>query len=94
MAAGCFSRQNGRLRYEPSGREPIIIAGSGRGFPSHPRGINQKATGKPISLFLTETYLAECRKRTGYRRRVFGYLKRSGICVLHLLNRRKISASF
>ena len=34
-----FSRQNGRLRYEPSGREPIIIAGSGRGFPSHPRGI-------------------------------------------------------
>ena len=25
---GVFSRQNGRLRYEPSGREPIIIAGS------------------------------------------------------------------
>ena len=61
MAAGCFSRQNGRLRYEPSGRA-YYIAGSGRGFPSHPRGNNQKATGKPISLFLTETYLAECRK--------------------------------
>lgn len=41
-----FSRQNGRLRYETSGREPIIIAGSGRGFPSHPRGINQKGYGE------------------------------------------------
>ena len=76
-----FSRQNGRLRYETSGREPIIIAGSGRGFPSHPRGINQKGYGKPISLFLTETYLAECRKRTGYRRRVFGYLKKWNMCI-------------
>ncbi|WP_048942680.1 FAD/NAD(P)-binding protein [Enterococcus faecalis] len=75
---GVFSRQNGRLRYEPSGREPIIIAGSGRGFPSHPRGNNQKGYGETYQpVFLTETYLAECRKKgqvTGAE--FFGYLKK------------------
>lgn len=82
MAAGCFSRQNGRLRYEPSGREPIIIAGSGRGFPSHPRGNNQKATGKPISLFLTETYLAECRKKDRLQAQSFWVFKKKwNMCI-------------
>ena len=61
--------------------EPIIIAGSGRGFPSHPRGINQKATGKPISLFLTETYLAECRKKDRLQAQSFWYLKKWNMCI-------------
>ena len=61
--------------------EPIIIAGSGRGFPSHPRGINQKGYGKPISLFLTETYLAECRKKDRLQAQSFGYLKKWNMCI-------------
>ena len=62
--------------------EPIIIAGSGRGFPSHPRGLIKRLRGNLSACFLTETYLAECRKRTGYRRRVFGYLKKKwNMCI-------------
>ena len=81
MAAGCFSRQNGRLRYETSGREPIIIAGSGRGFPSHPRGINQKATGSLSACFLTETYLAECRKDRLQAQSFWVFKKKWNMCI-------------
>ena len=61
--------------------EPIIIAGSGRGFPSHPRGNNQKATGKPISLFLTETYLAECRKDRLQAQSFWVFKKKWNMCI-------------
>lgn len=82
MAAGCFSRQNGRLRYEPSGREPIIIAGSGRGFPSHPRGIIKRLRGNLSACFLTETYLAECRKKDRLQVQSFWVFKKKwNMCI-------------
>lgn len=44
----------GRLRYEPSGDEPHLIAGSRRGVPYHARGENQKGvSGRHVPLFLT-----------------------------------------
>ncbi|MFE5815264.1 FAD/NAD(P)-binding protein [Streptomyces sp. NPDC056479] len=40
---GTFERDgDGRLRYWPSGREPVLHAGSRRGVPFHSRGANQK----------------------------------------------------
>ena len=43
-----------RLRYIPSGNEPTIIAGSGRGLPYHARGANQKhPTEQILPRFLT-----------------------------------------
>jgi hypothetical protein len=42
------------LRYIPSGNEPLIIAGSGRGVPYHARGANQKQPTEQITpRFLT-----------------------------------------
>lgn len=43
-----------RLRYIPSGKEPTIIAGSGKGLPYHARGANQKQpTEQILPHFLT-----------------------------------------
>jgi len=42
---GTFKEKNGELVYLPSGKEPKIIAGSGRGIPYHARGANQKGYG-------------------------------------------------
>ncbi len=42
---GTFKEENGELVYLPSGKEPKIIAGSGRGIPYHARGANQKGYG-------------------------------------------------
>lgn len=39
---GRFTGDGDRLRYEPSGREPVLVAGSRRGVPYHARGENQK----------------------------------------------------
>ncbi|MFE3498594.1 FAD/NAD(P)-binding protein [Kitasatospora sp. NPDC059160] len=39
---GTFVREGERLRYRPSGREPLMYAGSRRGIPYHARGENQK----------------------------------------------------
>ncbi|MBP1048174.1 FAD/NAD(P)-binding protein [Enterococcus sp. BWM-S5] len=43
---GRFRRRAGVLEYQPSGNEPKIVAGSGRGFPYHARGDNQKKYGE------------------------------------------------
>ncbi|MBL1227371.1 FAD/NAD(P)-binding protein [Enterococcus sp. BWR-S5] len=43
---GKFHRKAGILSYQPSGNEPKIVAGSGRGFPYHARGNNQKGYGE------------------------------------------------
>ncbi|MEV8442658.1 FAD/NAD(P)-binding protein [Actinosynnema sp. NPDC051121] len=54
--------ENGRLRYERSGDEPHVIAGSRRGVPYHARGENQKgATGRHVPLFLTPRRIAALR---------------------------------
>lgn len=39
---GVFERAGGHLRYLPSGREPMLYAGSRRGLPHRARGANQK----------------------------------------------------
>ena len=51
---GAFERHDGRLRYRPSGREPVMYAGSRRGLPHHARGANQKgAFGRHLPRVLT-----------------------------------------
>ncbi len=52
---GRFHRvPGGGLRYEPSGAEPRLIAGSRRGVPYHARGENQKGPyGRHNPVFLT-----------------------------------------
>ncbi|WP_294974868.1 FAD/NAD(P)-binding protein [uncultured Leuconostoc sp.] len=44
---GQFTRDGtGELVYEPSGREPHVVAGSRGGFPLHARGVNKKLSGE------------------------------------------------
>ncbi|MDX8036743.1 FAD/NAD(P)-binding protein [Lentzea sp. BCCO 10_0856] len=59
---GVFVREDHGLRYEPSGSEPVLIAGSRRGIPYHARGENQKGPfGRHMPLFLTEERIARMR---------------------------------
>ncbi|MGW7488355.1 FAD/NAD(P)-binding protein [Streptomyces sp. NPDC054786] len=62
---GRFVRDgDGRLRYEPSGREPHIVAGSRSGLPIPARGRNQKAPHHVHqALFLTPQAVAHARQR-------------------------------
>ncbi|MEE1824679.1 FAD/NAD(P)-binding protein [Streptomyces sp. BE20] len=61
---GRFAEHGGRLVYHPSGREPLIVAGSRRGVPYHARGENEKgAHGRHTPRLLTEEYVARLRKR-------------------------------
>ncbi|WP_241777657.1 FAD/NAD(P)-binding protein [Streptomyces sp. CT34] len=57
---------DGTLRYLPSGREPLLYAGSRRGVPYHARGDNAKgAHGRHLPLLLTPDVIAAFRKRAG-----------------------------
>ncbi|MGW3030453.1 FAD/NAD(P)-binding protein [Streptomyces sp. NPDC001178] len=60
---GTFERAgDGRLVYRPSGREPVLHAGSRRGVPYHSRGRNQKgAHGRHEPLLLTPGNVTELR---------------------------------
>ena len=61
---GRFISAGDGLRYEPSGREPVLVAGSRRGVPYHARGANQKgAHGRHLPLFLTAEVIAGLRAR-------------------------------
>ena len=62
---GRFARaDNGSLAYHPSGREPVLIAGSRRGVPYTARGENQKgAFGRHEPLFLTPWVVRTLRRR-------------------------------
>lgn len=61
---GRFERQDGRLVYLPSGREPLLVAGSRRGVPYHSRGENQKGvSGRHRPLFLTPDRIADFQAR-------------------------------
>ncbi|MGV9566386.1 FAD/NAD(P)-binding protein [Streptomyces sp. NPDC003480] len=63
---GSFVREHGTLRYQRSGGEPVLVAGSRRGVPYHARGENQKgATGRHHPLFLTEQVIGRLRARRG-----------------------------
>ncbi|PWF99825.1 FAD/NAD(P)-binding protein [Levilactobacillus bambusae] len=51
---GKYQQTDHELTYQPSGYEPQIIAGSRRGFPYYPKGVNQKKPGEEWqSHFLT-----------------------------------------
>ncbi|QHC21311.1 FAD/NAD(P)-binding protein [Streptomyces sp. GS7] len=55
---------DGSVRYLPSGREPLLHAGSRRGIPYHARGDNAKgAHGRHLPLLLTPDVIAAFRKR-------------------------------
>lgn len=59
---GRFEAAGDGLRYERSGREPVLYAGSRRGIPYHARGENQKgAYGRHLPLFLTAEVMAALR---------------------------------
>jgi L-aspartate N-monooxygenase (nitrosuccinate-forming) len=61
---GRFERVGERLRYHPSGREPVIYAGSRRGVPYHARGENEKGVfGRHEPVFLTAEVIARFRAR-------------------------------
>ncbi|WP_371674699.1 FAD/NAD(P)-binding protein [Streptomyces sp. NBC_00289] len=64
---GEFVRRNGRLVYHPSGREPVMVAGSRRGIPYHARAVNEKGPhGRHEPLVLTATFAEWLRSaRTG-----------------------------
>ncbi|MCL6674968.1 FAD/NAD(P)-binding protein [Streptomyces panaciradicis] len=61
---GTFVRRAGRLTYRPSGREPLIYAGSRRGVPHHARGENEKGpTGRHRPRVLTPEAIDALRRR-------------------------------
>lgn len=62
---GLFVRDGGgRLVYRPSGREPVIHAGSRRGVPYQARGENEKGPhGRYLPRLLTAQYVAALRER-------------------------------
>lgn len=61
---GTFVRRAERLTYRPSGREPLIYAGSRRGVPHHARGENEKGpTGRHRPRVLTPEAIDALRRR-------------------------------
>jgi len=71
---GVFERAGGRLRYRPSGREPMMYAGSRRGVPHRARGANQKgAFGRHQPRVLTAEVARRLRAAGGvdFRRAVW-----------------------
>ncbi|MGM0219775.1 FAD/NAD(P)-binding protein [Enterococcus sp. AZ126] len=75
---GVFEKQNGELVYQPSGKEPKIVAGSNRGIPYHARGVNQKKYGEEYQpRFLKEKSLNKFkRKGTFPAEQFFALLKK------------------
>lgn len=62
---GRFLREDGRLVYRPSGREPRMYAFSRRGVPHHSRGENEKgASGRYFPRLLTAERVRELRARS------------------------------
>ncbi|HET9172777.1 MAG TPA: FAD/NAD(P)-binding protein [Actinospica sp.] len=61
---GRFIAEGERLRYRPSGAEPVLYASSRRGVPYHARGENQKgAFGRYTPRLLTTPYISGLRER-------------------------------
>ncbi|MFC5215357.1 FAD/NAD(P)-binding protein [Streptomyces coerulescens] len=66
---GEFRRRNGVLEYEPSGKEPVLYAGSRSGVPIGTRGHNQKTAGGSFRPRLfTQRTLARLRERAIHER--------------------------
>ncbi|MBF4574244.1 FAD/NAD(P)-binding protein [Herbiconiux sp. VKM Ac-1786] len=56
---GRFTTEDGRLRYEPSGREPRLLIGSRRGVPYHSKIGSALAGEAPAGRFFTPAIAAE-----------------------------------
>ena len=83
---GRFVSWGDGLRYEPSGREPVLVAGSRRGIPYHARGANQKGVhGRHIPLFLTPDVIAALRAGgpVGFTTAVWPLVDREVRAVFH-----------
>ncbi|MFF4346884.1 FAD/NAD(P)-binding protein [Streptomyces sp. NPDC001530] len=62
---GSFVEEDGKLVYQPSGREPKLYAFSRRGVPYHARGENEKgAYGRYYPKLLTGQYIEDLRARS------------------------------
>ena len=60
---GHYERTDDGLVYRPSGREPVLYAGSRRGVPHHARGENEKGpVGRHQPVFLTPSVIARLRR--------------------------------
>jgi uncharacterized NAD(P)/FAD-binding protein YdhS len=67
--AGVYRQENGKLVYQPSGREPRLWLCSRRTLPFAARGINQKGlTGRHICQFFTPQAVKSLRGRAARRR--------------------------
>lgn len=84
---------DGRLRYEPSGREPFLIAGSRSGVPLLARGDNQKPARYRYSPHLfTHDRIDRMRRNAGtldFRRDVFPWLHAEAEVVYYLTELRR-----
>ncbi|MET7904807.1 FAD/NAD(P)-binding protein [Streptomyces sp. NPDC005355] len=61
---GTYQPYGDHLVYEPSGEEPVLIAGSRRGIPYHARGENQKGVSERHEpIFLTPDVIEAFRRR-------------------------------
>jgi methylaspartate mutase epsilon subunit len=90
---GRFVQGERGLRYEPSGEEPFLIAGSRSGVPLLARGDNQKpARYSYAALLFTHDRIAEMRRQAGqldFRRDVFPWLLAEIELVYHCTEIRR-----
>ena len=65
---GRFEQRGEGLVYHPSGREPVLVAGSRRGLPFHSRGENQKGPhGRHNPALLTPRTVERLRREARHR---------------------------
>ncbi|MDT2755272.1 FAD/NAD(P)-binding protein [Enterococcus pseudoavium] len=85
---GKFVETGNGLSYEPSGKEQLLIVGSGRGLPYHARPKNQKEPGEDaVPQMLTEAFMTQFQ---GSAVELFDLLKKEAELVFY---QKKLAAS-
>ena len=78
---GKFSEEENCLVYEPSGKEPLLVVGSGRGLPYHARPNNQKNPGEEAQpQILTQEFMEQFQ---GSAEELFDLLKKEAELVFY-----------
>ncbi|MGR5979472.1 hypothetical protein ACT7DJ_19820 [Bacillus cereus] len=75
---GKFEEINNKLNYIPSGKEPLLIAGSRRGLPYHSRGQNQKGSSeRHIPLFLKNEVIEQLKHKNNlsFKKEIWPFVK-------------------
>ncbi|PRT22646.1 FAD/NAD(P)-binding protein [Bacillus thuringiensis] len=75
---GKFEEINDKLNYIPSGKEPLLIAGSRRGLPYHSRGQNQKGSSeRHIPLFLKNEVIEQLKHKNNlsFKKEIWPFVK-------------------